>query len=59
MTDKKKSDKPAVVLDKRLIDRQIDRGNISREEFQAHLGSLPDLEAQADDISSIVYPQDN
>lgn len=57
MSDKKTTDKPAIVMDKRLIDRQIERGNLSRDELDQHLKALPDLEEQADNIAGVIYPQ--
>jgi len=44
------------VLDKRLAERQIARGNMTSAEFTKHLGDLPDLADKADNISAIVYP---
>jgi hypothetical protein len=57
MADQKKKtsdDKP--VLDKRLTDRLVARGKVSREELEKHLKDLPDLADKADNIAGIVYP---
>ncbi len=55
-TKKNPDDKPIIVLDKRLVERQIARGNMSAAEFDKHLGALPDLAEKTDNIASIVYP---
>lgn len=55
-TKKNPDEKPAIVMDKRLVDRQIARGNLSATELEQHLGKLPDLADQADNIAAIVYP---
>lgn len=36
-----------IKFDKRLIERNLRKGLITREEYQAHLDSLKDREAQA------------
>ena len=34
-------------LDKRLVDRNIRQGVVSRDEFKAHIDGLPDVEESA------------
>ena len=60
MAEKKKSEAPSeLLLDKRLVDRQIAKGSLSRAEFEKQIKDLPDLADKADNIGSIVYPQNN
>ena len=57
MADQKKKttdDKP--LIDKRLSDRLVARGKITREDLEKHLKDLPDLADKADNIAGIVYP---
>jgi polyhydroxyalkanoate synthesis regulator phasin len=57
MADQKKKtsdDKP--VIDKRLSDRLVARGKITRDELEKHLKDLPDLTDKADNIAGIIYP---
>jgi hypothetical protein len=57
MASKKNPDeKPLIVLDKRLSERQKARGKITPTEYEAHLAALPDLADKADNIASLVYP---
>lgn len=55
MADKKKDAKPIAQLDKRVIDRSVARGFLSKSEYEAHLKGLPDLAEQADNIADKVY----
>ena len=65
MADKKsdKSDKSAdkvekseeFLYDKRLLDRNITRGFVTRQEVEKHMSSLADLADKADNIASIVW----
>ncbi|MCC7112701.1 MAG: hypothetical protein IT382_25645 [Deltaproteobacteria bacterium] len=55
MADKKKDAKPIAQLDKRVIDRSVARGFMSRTEYDAHLKALPDLADQADNIADKIY----
>lgn len=56
MADKKKPEgKKQVQLDKRVVDRLIQRGTMPRDEFEAHLKALPDLTEQAENIADKVY----
>ncbi len=60
MVDKKKSDAVSeLLLDKRLVERQIAKGSLSRTEFEKQIKDLPDLADRADNIAAIVYPQNN
>lgn len=52
---KKKSDGKQVQLDKRIVDRLLQRGQVAREDFDAHLKALPDLTEQADNIADKIY----
>ena len=49
------SNKMPEVLDKRLVDRFVQRGMLKRTEVNAVLEKLPDLDGQADDISHLVF----
>jgi hypothetical protein len=53
---KKKTSDDQPVIDKRLADRLVAKGKITREELDKHLNGLPDLADRADNISGIVYP---
>lgn len=55
---KKKSDNSQVLLDKRIVERNVQRGVVSRQDVDTHLKNLPDLEPQADNIADKVYPQE-
>lgn len=52
---KKKSDNSLARLDKRVLDRNVQRGSVSRSDVEAHLKALPDLAEQADNIADKVY----
>jgi hypothetical protein len=58
MADKKmkRSDPTLATFDKRVIERLVTRGAVSRADLEAHLKALPDLEDQADNIADRVYP---
>jgi hypothetical protein len=58
MADKKKDPKNLAQLDKRIVERNVQRGVVSRADVDAHLKSLPDLADQADNIADRVYPAD-
>jgi hypothetical protein len=36
-----------MLMDRRVVDRNIHKGNVTREEFEKHLQSLPDVADQA------------
>lgn len=50
-----KTNIPQKQLDKRLVNRFIERGAYSRGELDQHLSTLPDLKDKADDIAQLVY----
>ena len=54
---KKKSDSTIATYDKRIVERSVARGKISRADLDTHLKQLPDLENQADNIADKVYPE--
>lgn len=54
-----RKDPPIRIVDKRLIDRNVSNGRISRTEVEDHLKGLPDLQDQADNIADIVYAIDS
>jgi len=54
---KKKSDPQTRQLDKRIVDRMVSRGQVSRTDLEAHLKGLPDLTDQADNIADKVYTE--
>lgn len=41
---------PRVLIDRRIVDRNIKKGLVSREAFELHLQSLPDMAEQAETI---------
>ena len=53
---KKKSDQNLTTYDKRIVDRNVQRGSLSRADVEAHLKALPDLSDHADNIADKVYP---
>jgi hypothetical protein len=52
---KKKSDPKTTQMDKRIVERMVQRGALSRQDLEAHLKALPDLTEQADNIADKVY----
>jgi hypothetical protein len=43
-------------FDKRLIERRMRKGEVPREEYEAHLSSLADMASNAEPIESKVEP---
>jgi hypothetical protein len=43
--------KSQLIYDKRLIDRHLKRGIISREEWEKHLAELPDVASKGERLS--------
>lgn len=56
---KKKSESNDATMDKRILDRMVQKGTVSRAEVETHMKNLPDLESQADNIADKVYGQGN
>ena len=58
MADKKtKSDAlNPILVDKRLVERQLKKGKISAADFDKHLQGLVDVADKAENIAGIVYP---
>lgn len=54
MADKKKDPK-SPLLDKRVVERALAKGALSKADLDAHLKGLPDLAEQADNIADKVY----
>lgn len=55
-TDEKKKDlRAATLYDKRVVERSVAKGALSKAEVEAHLKGLPDLADQADNIADKVY----
>jgi hypothetical protein len=50
-----KKEIPVKLLDKRVVDRKLQRGAIDEADFDAYLKALPDLKDRADDIAPLVY----
>ena len=42
----------AMLLDKRIVQRHIDSGLVSREEYEKHLQGLSDVADQAEDLNA-------
>jgi hypothetical protein len=56
MAEKKKSsDKSALTFDKRILERNVQKGTLSKSDVDAHLKALPDLADQADNIADKVW----
>ena len=57
MVEKKKSpsDKSTFAYDKRLIERNVLKGLVSKADVEAHMKNLPDLQSQADNIADKVW----
>jgi hypothetical protein len=53
---KKKNINPETV-DKRLVDRFLERGDLSRGDLDGALKKLPDLEGEMENIADVVYAQ--
>lgn len=47
------------LIDSRIVQRNITDGRLTREEYEASLNSLPDLEGTYDDISSSVFTEES
>jgi hypothetical protein len=45
------------VLDKRVVERSIQKGVITRADFEKHLASLPDRASASESIAPLVYQQ--
>ena len=60
MADKKikKADSTIATLDKRVMERMVARGALSRTDGENHMKNLPDLTEQADNIADKIYGQD-
>ncbi len=43
------------VFDNRIVSRNIRDGRCSRDEFEKHMSSLPDLAGKCDDIAETVF----
>lgn len=58
MAEKKPSaDRPSeLLLDKRLVDRQVAKGALSRADLEKALKELPDLADKSENIGPMVYP---
>jgi len=58
MADKKKTEELATILvDKRLVERQLAKGRLSQADYEKHLQSLADVADKGENIAGIVYPQ--
>ena len=49
------SDLSNALLDKRVVKRQLAKGKLSKEQYETYLAQLPDLEAQCEDITDLIY----
>lgn len=47
-----------LILDKRIIHRNIQRGNLTEEQYKKAIASLPDLSAKAIEVQSEVKEGD-
>lgn len=48
-----------VLLDRRVVERNIKKGLITREEFEKHLEGLGDVGAQAEKIAATLHGRDD
>jgi len=57
MADKKKTEElNPILVDKRLVERQLKKGRLSAADYEKHLQGLADVGDKAENIASIVYP---
>lgn len=42
-------------IDKRTLDRQLEKGYLKKEDYEAHLNALPDLEGEMENIAEKIY----
>ena len=54
----KKPDNTMGTLDKRIMERMVSRGALSRTDVENHMKNLPDLTEQCDNIADKIYGQD-
>lgn len=47
------------LIDNRIVQRNINDGRLTREEYEEALNQLPDLEGTFDDISSSVFAEES
>ena len=45
-----------ILVDKRLVERQLKKGRISAADYEKHLQGLADVADKAENIAGIVYP---
>lgn len=43
------------VLDKRTFERRVSRGELTRDAWESHLASLPDVADQSENIAERIY----
>lgn len=46
---------PPKVLDKRTFERRVTRGELSRDAWDTHLATLPDVADQGENIADRIY----
>lgn len=51
----KKTQQDLQNVDRRLVDRFVERGDFGRADLDAALEKLPDMKEAAEDISDVVY----
>jgi hypothetical protein len=57
MADKKKSEElNPILVDKRLVERQLKKGRLSAADYDKHIQGLADVADKAENIAGIVYP---
>ena len=44
-----------MLVDKRVVGRQIAKGKLSKEQYETYVAALPDLESQCEDITDLIY----
>jgi hypothetical protein len=45
-----------LLVDKRLVERQLKKGKITAAEFEKHIQGLVDVSDRSENIAGIVYP---
>lgn len=48
-----------VLLDRRVVERNIKKGLLTREEFEKHLDGLSDVAGQAEKIAATLHGRDD
>ena len=47
------------LMDKRIVERNIEKGLITREEYEEYCAKLPDLVRECEEVEVSLYPSDD